>query len=97
MIVTSKNLSLNALNSQSKITELSDSFFYLEKKDDFDHYIESFKDFLNSEEIELIVYHFLYDFTFKEIAKEKNVSVSIISSKYFRAIQKIKKYYKGEK
>jgi len=33
---------------------------------------------------------------FKEIAKEKNVTVNSISSKFKRTLDKIKKHYKGE-
>ena len=59
-------------------------------------YIEKFKDFLSKEEVDLIVLHLLYDFTFKEIAKDKSTTVDVISSRYRRAILKVKQHYKGE-
>lgn len=98
LVTTGKNLAINRMKKDSRIVELSDNYTYEEKKtDDFDTYIEKFKEFLNKEEIDVIVYHLLYDFSFKEIARNKNVSINVISSKYKRAIDKIKKYYKENK
>ena len=98
LVTTGKNLAINRMKKDSRIVELSDNYVYEEKKtDDFDTYIEKFKEFLNKEEIDIIVYHLLYDFSFKEIARNKNVSINVISSKYKRAIDKIKKYYKESK
>lgn len=98
LVTTGKNLAINRMKKDSRIVELSDNYTYeLNEIDDFDSYIEKFKDFLNQEEIDLIVFHLLYDFSFKEIARNKNVSINVISSKYKRAIDKIKKYYKENK
>lgn len=98
LVTTGKNLAINRMKKDSRIVELSDNYTYeLNKTDDFKSYIEKFKEFLNKEEIDLIVYHLLYDFSFKEIARNKNVSINVISSKYKRAIDKIKKYYKENK
>ena len=98
LVTTGKNLAINRMKKDSRIVELSDNYVYEEKKtDDFDTYIEKFKEFLNKEEIDIIVYHLLYDFSFKEIARNKNVSINVISSKYKRSIDKIKKYYKENK
>lgn len=98
LVTTGKNLAINRMKKDSRIIELSDNYTYeLNKTDDFKSYIEKFKEFLNKEEIDLIVYHLLYDFSFKEIARNKNVSINVISSKYKRAIDKIKKYYKENK
>ena len=59
--------------------------------------MKKFKSFLDEEEVELIILHLLYDFTFAYIAKEKNVSINVVSSKYRRAIKKVKKHYgKGD-
>lgn len=97
LVTTAKNLSLNHIKKQERIVELHDNFSYeINVSNDFNNYIDKFKDFLNEEELELIIYHLLYDFTFKEIAKEKHTSINVISSKYQRAILKVKKHYKGE-
>ena len=63
---------------------------------EFEERIAVFKKFLDEEEIEYIILHTLYGFTFKEIAIDKNVSTDVISSKYYRAIKKAKEYYKKE-
>ena len=92
---TAKNLSINYLNKINKLEPLNDNISVFNTNvDHFNEYIEKFKDFLDEQEIDLIVLHLLYDFTFKEIAKEKNVSINVITSKYNRAIKKVRKHYK---
>lgn len=91
----SKNLSLNYLNKIKNEEELNENITYTtDNHDHFNDYIEKFKEFLNEEEIDLIIYHLLYGFTFKDIALMKEVSVDVVSSKYRRTIVKIRKYYK---
>ena len=64
--------------------------------DDFASYIEKFKAFLTEEEIELVVLRLLYGYRFREIAEEKGVSENVISSKYKRTIDKLKKHTKEQ-
>ena len=64
-----------------------------ETRDDFDAYIMTFKGFLDKDEISLVVYKLLYEYTFKEIAAIKKVTTNSVSSKYKRTIDKIRKYY----
>lgn len=91
----SKNLSLNYISSIKQEEELDENIAYTEDNHDhFNDYLEKFKEFLNEEELDLLVYHLLYGFTFKDIAMLKEVSVDVISSKYRRTIIKIRKYYK---
>lgn len=98
LVTTGKNLAINKIKKDSRIIELNDNYTYEESMtDDFNSYIEKFKEFLTKEEIDLIVYHLLYDFSFKEIAKSKQTTVNVISSKYKRTIDKIKKHYKENK
>lgn len=93
----SKNLSINYLNSLKNQEEYVEGIsFYEDNHDHFNDYIEKFKEFLNQEELDLIVLHLLYDFSFKEIAKEKGTTVDAISSKYRRTLVKVRKHYKGE-
>ncbi len=100
LVVTAKNLSLNALKKES----LSARSDFLEErrekgedgKDEFADYVEKFRSFLSEEEIELVVLHLLYGFKFREIAVEKKVGVDAVSSKYKRTLDKIKRHYKGE-
>lgn len=104
LVETSKNLSLNYIKVSKRYTEYDDEIgsesetkTKVEQINDFNRYVEQFKDFLNEEEIDLIVMHLLYDFSFKEIAEQRNVSINVISSKYKRTIDKVKKHYKGGK
>lgn len=101
LVVTAKNLSINALKKEN----LSVRSDFLEEereekeegeKDEFADYVEKFRSFLSEEEIELVVLHLLYGFKFREIAAEKNVGVNAVSSKYKRTLDKIKSHYKGE-
>lgn len=91
----SKNLSLNYINSIKHEEELDENMIYTyDNHDHFNDYIEKFKEFLNEEELDIIIYHLLYGFTFKELAMAREVSVDVISSKYRRTIIKIRNYYK---
>lgn len=94
LITICKNLSIDYLKNINNVEELKDNQSYtLEYSNDFNSYIEQFKSFLDEEEIEIIVLHFLYDFSFKEIAKQSNKSINAISSKYRRILAKIKQNY----
>ncbi len=90
----SKNLSLNYLKQSKNVETLDKDISYDMKVDQFKDYIEMFKPFLNEEEIDLLIYRFIYDFSFREIAEQKGVTTSVISSKYKRAIDKVKKHIK---
>ena len=68
-----------------------------EKRDDFQEYLTKFSSFLDESEIDLLVYHLLYDYSFKEIASLLGVSINSVTSKYKRTIDKVKKHYKGGK
>lgn len=97
LVYIAKNLSLNCIDKQQKETILAETIdIQSTSTNDFKSYLQKFKNFLNEEELELLIYHYLYNFTFKEIAKEKNVTVNSISSKFKRTLDKIKKHYKGE-
>jgi len=66
------------------------------KNIDYHDFVAKFKTFLSEEEVNIVVLRLIYKCTFKEIAQEKNVSVNVISGKYRRSLEKIKKHYKGE-
>ena len=58
--------------------------------------IERLKDVLSKEELMLIVNHLIIGYTFKELAKENNMSINTIMSKYRRALLKANKYLKED-
>ena len=94
LVTITKNLITDLKRRKAKEVPLEDDI--PSSNIEYDEHIEIFKKFLDEEEIEYMVLHLLYGFTFKEIASEKNLSVDAISSKYYRAIQKAKKYYGKE-
>ena len=54
------------------------------------------KSLLDDEEYQILIYRIYFDFKYKEIADIMNSTVPIVSSKYFRIINKLKKYIKKE-
>lgn len=49
---------------------------------------------LSSQEADLVILKIVYDFKFKEIAEEKNMTIGEVQSMYYRALEKVKKAYK---
>ncbi len=94
LVTTSKNTSINYMVQNARQVSLDEEIASYEQVDHFDEYINKFSDFLNKEELDIIIYHLLYDFSFREISKENKTTTSVISSKYRRAIDKIKSHYK---
>ena len=95
---TAKNLSLNRLKEEERFVNYDDDIQGKEeKRDDFQEYLTQFSSFLDESEIDLVVYHLLYGYSFKEIAILLETSINSITSKYKRTIDKVKKHYKGGK
>ncbi len=55
--------------------------------------LDEFDIVINELESSVIIYHVLYDFTFKEIARGLNMSINTIKSAYKRGIKKLREYY----
>ena len=74
-----------------------DSILISKDYDRLDHMytlmLDEFKNIINELEMKVIVYHVLYDFTFKEIAIVMKVSINTIKSAYKRGIKKLRDYY----
>ena len=51
---------------------------------------------LSEEESNIITLKVLYDYSFKEIGEELNMSIGQIQAKYYKAINKLKKYFEKE-
>lgn len=95
LLTMTKNLSINKLKTRELscdyIEEIEDTNA---SSDQFSSFIDEFKEFLDKDEIDIVVFHLLYGFSFREIAKEKKVTTSVISSKYRRIIVKLRAHYK---
>lgn len=90
-----RNTAINQLQKEKKYISLDEEIAINNgEKNDFDQYIWQFKDFLQEEEIDLVIYRFLYDFSFKEIAELHHCSINVISEKYHRTLMKIRKHYR---
>ena len=57
----------------------------------FNELIDMLSDYLTDEEINIIIYHFLYNETFENIAKKLNKNPNTIRTTYFRSLKKVKK------
>ncbi len=91
----SKNLSINLLNKKIKMrpleVEIPSNDLVV---DEFADFKNKYKDVLDDDELAIVMDHLIADYSFREIAEKQNVTTSVISSKYRRAIQKLKKHYK---
>lgn len=56
--------------------------------------LNKLKEFLNDEEVFIVVYHLIYGYSFKDISIIKNKSINTIMSTYRRAIKKSYKILK---
>lgn len=96
LAITAKNKAINQIKQSEKIVTIdeevpSDGQTII---DDFASYVEQFSRFLNEEELDLVVYKFLYGFSFKEIAQLFGKTFDGVKSKYRRTIEKIRQEYR---
>lgn len=100
LVRTAKNASLDYLKLKRNQVELNDDAVLNvpdpNKNLDYQDIISKFKTFLTEDELYVVVLHLIFRCTFKEIAREKNVSVNVVSGKYRRSLEKIKKHYRGD-
>lgn len=96
-----RNLSLNYVQSKAYNNILLDDNIINQK-----HYEDNTKvavllaleKCLSPLEIEVVSLKVLFDYNFREIAEELNLSIGTIQATYYRAIELLKNYYtKGEK
>lgn len=97
LVKSTKNTCLNYLKKEKPTVELNEDIVGEEEtKDNFYELLGKFSEFLDKEELDLLVYRFFYGFKFVDIADLTGVSIDSASGKYRRAIDKIKKYYRGK-
>ena len=96
----SKNLSLNALKKKTNKEILDEDAISLYSSQDME--LEKVKikltlnNTLSEEESNIVTLKVLYDYSFKEIGEELNMSIGQIQAKYYKAIDKLKKYFEKE-
>ena len=97
LLTIASNLAYDSLRKRREVVSYEDEISSSsDSKDDFMAYVESFKDFLDEDEVRIVVTHLLYGYTFAEIGAAFHVSTNSISSKYKRVIDKIKTHYGRE-
>lgn len=98
LIQSAKNKVLNYLK-QRKDNILFDENIVYEKVDNHNHdkddVINRMHEILNDFEVEIIVNHIIYDYTFKELSVIYNKNINSIISIYNRALRKYKKGVKS--
>lgn len=96
LVTIAKNLARNLVKENNRYLAYNDNLeaSVEEKDDDFAAYIMTFENFLNEEEISLVIYKLLYEYTFREIAVMKKTTTNSVSSKYKRTLDKIRNYYR---
>lgn len=97
LVVSAKNRAINFIKSHQNKFILDENIIYsLEQVDDKNEnyilIISNMKKYLNNNEIDIIIQHSIYDYSFKELSLKYNKSINTIISIYHRAI---KKYLKG--
>lgn len=102
LLAIAKNLALETVKSRREQEELNeeeveDGESGIQRYESFDEMIDKFRKVLTDDEIDIVVLHLSDDMKFKDIAMVKNATLSSITSKYDRAIKKIKKCNEREK
>ena len=97
LVKVAKNLSINRLKEIENQSLYSDDLVGKYDKEDINFYLEEFKDILDEEELNYLIYHLLYGFSYREIAKERHTTTASVSSKYHRAVEKLKIHYGGQR
>lgn len=96
-----RNLSKNYVTrvQQKEVTLVSDdltfdSFASNNKEAEEAKLIIELRGLLSTEEADIVILKIVYDFKFKEIAEDKNMTIGEVQSIYYRALEKVKKAYK---
>ena len=95
-----KNISIDFLRKRKLNVEYNDDYImsYVNPTNSdnptFNELIDMLSDYLTDEEINIIIYHFLYNETFENIAKKLNKNPNTIRTTYFRSLKKVKKWKK---
>lgn len=94
---SAKNRAFNYLKEVNRYTSLKIEISYNDPHDDFKDFLANYKEILNEEEMTILVYRFVYDLSFKEIARIENKKFNTAKSQYFRIIEKLRNYYEVKK
>lgn len=101
LLVIAKNKALDFIKLNKKNLQVYENVLYdsLDENDNtfFTDLLFELKKYLNDFEIELIINHIIYNFTFKELSMKYNQKINTLITIYNRAIKKYKKGVHNEK
>ena len=97
ILTIAKNIAIDFLRKKKTHIEYNDEYVlnYIVPTNNnnptFMELIEMLEDYLSKEEIDIIIYHFLYNETFDAIARKMGKPASTIRTIYNRSLKKVKK------
>lgn len=100
IITIAKNLAIDFLRKKKTHVEYNEDYVlnYVvptnKNNQTFNELIEMLEEYLSKEEIDIIVYHFLYNETFESIARKLGKPASTIRTIYNRSLKKVRKWKK---
>ncbi|MCR5185478.1 MAG: sigma-70 family RNA polymerase sigma factor [Bacilli bacterium] len=94
LLETSKNLSLNLKKREERKEPLKEDIVS-GQEDNTPYFLKQLGESITKEELDLLIYHLIYGFSFKEMSRLLKKSEDSISSKYSRTIKKLRKKFKG--
>ena len=98
LLVSAKNKALDHLKKKKMDIEYEDNIVYDELDNNdylkYNELLSELKKYLNELETKIIIYHLVYNFSFKEISNKLNIKINTVISIYNRAIEKFKNIQK---
>lgn len=93
LVTVAKNLSLNYIKAKdSQVIQNNEDIINKEATTgNIKEMINQIKQTLSEEEVDIIIMHLIFNYTFREIAAEKGISANAVYGKYRRAVKKFKK------
>ena len=93
LVTTAKNLAINHIKKKDNDVDMLDIDVIDEnvyEDSTLKDMIDILKRDLNQEEVDIIINHLIYAYTFEEIAYKLDQSINTVKTKYFRALKKVK-------
>ena len=97
LVMTAKNASVDFLRKQEVVVDYNDEVLLdladdrFEKGNDYYELVDSMKKVLNEREINIILLHVIYGYSFKEIGSRYAVPEATVKTVYHRAVKKFRK------
>lgn len=92
----SKNYVSRIMNKETSVGEetIFDAYASMDSERENVKTIIELQSILTKEEADVVILKIVYDFKFKEIAEDKNMTLGEVQAIYYRAIEKVRKNYK---